>query len=162
MELSPSREARRERCTLPGAELGRARQGCRGRGCGAVHTHRRPIQAGHRCMTSICLSHSPERRRLLGAQRCAVPGASRPRRRTGAGAGGRREESGGPCPGSIAQERQRRLPGASPGFRSGSHTFNRVIGSTSLCIKARLLLPPTPEHCSESLSESSGPAKAYE
>lgn len=115
--MSPSRKARRERCTLPGAELGRARQGWQGRGRGAAHTHRRAIQAGHGCMTStclsVCLSHGPEKRRLLGAQRRAVPGASRPRRRTG-----RRERSGGACPGSIARQR---LPGASPGSRSGSH-----------------------------------------
>lgn len=117
---------------------------------------------GHRCVTSIC--HAPRRgegRPELSPSRRERP-AARPRSRAEQGAAGAAGESGHPRRGSIAGQRRQRAPGASPGF-GRARTLNRVIYGTSLCIKARLLLlPPTPERCSESLSERPRLAKAYE
>lgn len=116
--MSPSRKARRERCTLPGAEPGRARQGWQGRGRGAVHTHRRASGRARPHGEHLSVTQPGE---APAARSSALPGGHRSIPAAAPHRGGRREESGAACPGSIARERQRRLPGASPGPRSAWH-----------------------------------------
>lgn len=80
MELSPSRKARRQRCTLPGAELGRARQGWQERrgGGGPCTPTGDPANSGRAPLHDKQLSHSAERRRMEGAQPSAPAAPSIP------------------------------------------------------------------------------------
>lgn len=145
MELSPCREERRaERRTLPGAEPGRLGGGGGGlcppggdaANSGGAAPHDGRLQAGQhgraRPPPSLELNPPPRRER-----------SAKPHR--GGSAGGQRDAGARPAP-ALGEAR----------------TWNRVPHSPSLCTAARSLLPPTPERCSEALSERWGLAKARE